>query len=241
MAKDLWQRGRSGDLRRLLSENFLSTDVSRGVSTKAGEKPKGKTGQLAHSWFENRIRQYYLKFVCRRTSVCMQTKVVSRESFFDKLSENFSWRDSENRNMVFASGGGGGGTIPPMVFPAQKNRGSDRVKSQLVIEHRLLYTFSGIPEILSSKIFYFFSPYICLWNSFTAEMCFSKACIKFGRCYGNQGWAQAVEKYFFALEVSLFNLSERSKTVAEGVREIFEEVYLGGGGGHCAPPPPWLG
>ena len=28
----------------------------------------------------------------------------------------------------------------------------------------------------------------------TAEMCFSKTCINFGRCFGDQRWAQAVEK-----------------------------------------------
>ena len=27
----------------------------------------------------------------------------------------------------------------------------------------------------------------------TAKVCFSKACINFGCCYGNQGWADAVE------------------------------------------------
>ena len=34
-----------------------------------------------------------------------------------------------------------------------------------------------------------------------------------------------------------FKLSESFKTVAEGVLEIFEEVYLGGGGGTIPPPP----
>ena len=28
----------------------------------------------------------------------------------------------------------------------------------------------------------------------TAEMCFSKTCVNFGRCYGNQGGAEEVEK-----------------------------------------------
>ena len=28
----------------------------------------------------------------------------------------------------------------------------------------------------------------------TAEMRFSKTCVNFERCYGNQGWAEAVEK-----------------------------------------------
>ena len=28
----------------------------------------------------------------------------------------------------------------------------------------------------------------------TADMCSSKTCVKFRRCYGNHGWAEAVEK-----------------------------------------------
>ena len=52
-----------------------------------------------------------------------------------------------------------------------------------------------------------------------------------GRCYGNQGWAKAVEIF---LKISLFKMSESFKSVALGV---LEEVYLvvgGGGGGECA-------
>ena len=58
----------------------------------------------------------------------------------------------------------------------------------------------------------------------TAEMCFSKTCANFGRCYGNQGWAKVVEKSVFGLQISPFKLSESFKSVAQGVVEIFEEV-----------------
>ena len=73
----------------------------------------------------------------------------------------------------------------------------------------------------------------------TAEMRFSKTCVNFGRCYGNQGWAEAVEKQFFVLKISLFKLSESFESIAQGVLEIFEKVYLGGGGD--VPPPPLVG
>ena len=36
------------------------------------------------------------------------------------------------------------------------------------------------------------------------------------------------------------NCQESFKSVAQGVPEIFEEVYLGGGA-QCAPPPPLVG
>ena len=57
------------------------------------------------------------------------------------------------------------------------------------------------------------------------------------RCYGNQGWAEAVEKLIFIFQFNSFKLSESFKSVAQGFPEIFEEVYLGGGGGHNVPPP----
>ena len=66
-------------------------------------------------------------------------------------------------------------------------------------------------------------------------MRFSKTCVNFERCYGNQGWAEAVEKYIFIFQFNSFKLSESFKSVAQGVPEIFEEVYLGG---HNVPPPP---
>ena len=50
----------------------------------------------------------------------METKVVSRDSFFDKFSENFTWMDSEKDNRIFA-GGGGHNVPPPLVFGAQKS------------------------------------------------------------------------------------------------------------------------
>ena len=59
----------------------------------------------------------------------------------------------------------------------------------------------------------------------------SKSCINFGRCYGNQGWAEVVENKF--LFCKLVKLSESFESVAQGVLEIFEEVYLGGGGTMC--------
>ena len=63
-------------------------------------------------------------------------------------------------------------------------------------------------------------------------------CVNFGCCYGNQGWADVVEK-IFVLQNSSIKFSESFKSVLQGVLEIFEEVYLGGGG-HNVSPPPWL-
>ena len=59
-----------------------------------------------------------------------------------------------------------------------------------------------------------------------AEMCFSKACVNFGRCHGNRGWGGG-RKIIFVLKISSFKLSESFKSVAQGVPEIFEEMYLG--------------
>ena len=69
---------------------------------------------------------------------------------------------------------------------------------------------------------------------------YSETCVNFGRCYGNQG-AEAVENKKIVLKMSSFKLSECLKSVAEGVLEIFQEVYLGGGGGGTMCPLPWLG
>ena len=40
---------------------------------------------------------------------------------------------------------------------------------------------------------------------------FSKTCINFGRCYGNQGWAEAVEKYIFLKIRSFKGSVEKSR------------------------------
>ena len=75
----------------------------------------------------------------------------------------------------------------------------------------------------------------------TSEICCSKTCVNFGRSYCNQGWTEAVKIYFCVLKITSFKLSKRFKSVAQGILEIFEEVYLGGGGGGSnAPPPPAL-
>ena len=50
-----------------------------------------------------------------------------------------------------------------------------------------------------------------------------------------------VKIYFFVLEISSFKLSESFKSVAQGLLEIFEVVYLGGGGGAECPPPCLVG
>ena len=68
-----------------------------------------------------------------------------------------------------------------------------------------------------------------LWGTFcmkVAEMCCSKSScgVNFGRCYGKQGWAEAVKKYFL-LKITSIKLSESLKSVPQGVLEIFEEVY----------------
>ena len=54
----------------------------------------------------------------------METKVVSRDSFLDKLSEKLYLNghlDYEKGNRVFA-GGGGNVPPPPLVFGAQKKK-----------------------------------------------------------------------------------------------------------------------
>ena len=72
----------------------------------------------------------------------------------------------------------------------------------------------------------------------TVEICCSKTCVNFGRCYGNQGWAETVENQILFLKISSFDKSESFNSVAQGVLEIFWKVYLGGGGGTMCPPPP---
>ena len=74
----------------------------------------------------------------------------------------------------------------------------------------------------------------------TVEICCSKTCVNFGRCYGNQGWAEVVENQMLFLKISSFEKSESFNSVAQGVLEIFQKVYLGGGGGTMCPPPPAL-
>ena len=62
----------------------------------------------------------------------------------------------------------------------------------------------------------------------TAEMCFSKTSVHFGRCYGNKEWAKTVKKYVFVSKISSCKLSKRFRSVAHGVLEILEEVYWWG-------------
>ena len=50
------------------------------------------------------------------TDVSMETKVVSADSFLDKLSQNFTSMDSEKGNRVFSKGM----CHTPLVFGAQK-------------------------------------------------------------------------------------------------------------------------
>ena len=61
---------------------------------------------------ENPKAMNHLKML---TMVSMETKVVSRDSFLVKLSENFTCMDSGKGNMAFARGGGGecGGMCSP--------------------------------------------------------------------------------------------------------------------------------
>ena len=60
---------------------------------------------------------YHLKML---TMVSMETKVVSRNSYFDKLSEKFYLMGPGKGNRVFA---GGHNPPPSLVFGAQKNPG----------------------------------------------------------------------------------------------------------------------
>ena len=55
----------------------------------------------------------------------------------------------------------------------------------------------------------------------TAEICCSKTSVNFGRCYGNQGWAETVENQMLFLKISSFEKSESFNSVAQGVLEIF--------------------
>ena len=55
----------------------------------------------------------------------------------------------------------------------------------------------------------------------TVKKCCSKTCFKFGRCYGNQGWAETVEHQMFFLKINSFKNSESFNSVAQGVLEIF--------------------
>ena len=71
----------------------------------------------------------------------------------------------------------------------------------------------------------------------TAEICCSKTSVNFGRCYGNQGWAETVENQMLFLKISSFETSESFNSVAQGILEKFFESLPGGGGGHNAPPP----
>ena len=62
----------------------------------------------------------------------------------------------------------------------------------------------------------------------TVEYVVQKHCVNFGRCYGNQGWAETVENQKHFLKISSFEKSESFNSVAQGVLEIFWKVYLGG-------------
>ena len=46
-----------------------------------------------------------------------------------------------------------------------------------------------------------------------------------------KGWKR-FENYIFVLKINSLQFSESFKSLAQGVFEIFEEVYRGGGGGH---------
>ena len=50
------------------------------------------------------------------------------------------------------------------------------------------------------------------------EICCSKTYVNFGRCYGNQRWAETVENDF--LEISSFDKSESFNSLAQGVLEL---------------------
>ena len=55
----------------------------------------------------------------------------------------------------------------------------------------------------------------------TVEICCSKTCVNFGRCYGIQRWAETVENQILFLKISSFENSESFNSVAQGVLEIF--------------------
>ena len=67
----------------------------------------------------------------------METKVVSRDSFLDKLSENLPWMDSEKGNRVLPRGRAQCASLnpppPPIGFGAPKRPGGDMVNMQIEV------------------------------------------------------------------------------------------------------------
>ena len=89
---------------------------------------------------------------------------------------------------------------------------------------------SGILSPNLHKQIPFRTPFIDLaehfrvWGDFVwklVEICCSKTCFNFGRCYGNQGWAETVENQTLFFKISSFDKSESFNSLAQGVLEIF--------------------
>ena len=78
-------------------------------------------------WFlvKNLKTMNHLKTI---TMVSMETKFASQDSILDKLSENFTWVDSEKGNRVFTRGGGAL-CAPPPPPGAPKKPALDRVNA----------------------------------------------------------------------------------------------------------------
>ena len=60
--------------------------------------------------------------------VSMETEFSSQDWILEKLSEKFTWVDSEKGNMVFAKGGALCAPPPPLPTRAPKKPALDRVK-----------------------------------------------------------------------------------------------------------------
>ena len=70
----------------------------------------------------------------------------------------------------------------------------------------------------------------------TAEICCSKTSVNFGRCYGNQGWAETVEtKCLFWNLVHLRSQKNSTLQLKAFLRNF--RKFTWGGGAQCAPPP----
>ena len=75
----------------------------------------------------------------------------------------------------------------------------------------------------------------------TAELCFQKHASALDVAMVTKDGRRRLKNNFFVLKSSSFKLSESFKSVAQGVVEILEEVYLGKGAQYLPPPPSWLG
>ena len=66
--------------------------------------------------------------------------------------------------------------------------------------------------------------------------CLTKKCVNFGRCYGNQGWTEAVEIQSFVWKLVHLNYQKVSSPYLKAFLRFMRECTWGGGGGSTIPP-----